>query len=272
MAPAAVADVATATGRALHGIRRRAARVHRRRGGDPIGGAGQAPAAQWEFLPAGDPLPLAARFAGELLAGRQRPWVDLRRGPLAIRDSLRLFASPSTPPSAPQRHSCSCRVASSSIAPPIRPGGRRLRAADGRGLQPAISRLGHAAQRAGGGEQRAPQDRGPRAAGKPGTVGESAFQVLQDVLGSVPAKVRYRIEKLMFTETSFTLEGRTVRTATWTRWPTPFGSRGWRFLRHKCAAIRTGHGHSCCAGNKPGKGCQRMAWVVERRGGRASER
>ncbi|HSU69070.1 MAG TPA: hypothetical protein VLJ39_19460 [Tepidisphaeraceae bacterium] len=42
----------------------------------------------------GSPSEAAARLGAEVLAGRQRPWAELRRGPLAIADSIRQHRKP----------------------------------------------------------------------------------------------------------------------------------------------------------------------------------
>lgn len=42
----------------------------------------------------GSPVSLAERAGLDILAGRERPWVELRRGPLAIADPLRLHRKP----------------------------------------------------------------------------------------------------------------------------------------------------------------------------------
>jgi hypothetical protein len=151
----------------------------------------------------------AARFADEVLSGRQGPWADFRRGPLAIQDPLRLYRRP-----------LNALVASAAIllivsaAVMIWRGVRYQRAANAADAQMveafqkqfpswavpanvrAVIESEHRKATARAGESLPPE------------ATRSALQTMRDVLDKLPAEGRFTLDRVTFEDQGFEMEGR----------------------------------------------------------------
>jgi hypothetical protein len=152
---------------------------------------------------------LAARFGDEVLSGRQRPWVDFRRGQLAIQDPLRLY-----------RRSLNALAASAAIllivsaAVMIWRGVRYAHAANTADAQMveafrkqfpgwavpanvrAVIESEHRKATARAGESLPPE------------ATRSALQTMRDVLDKLPAEGRFTLDRVTFEDQGFEMEGR----------------------------------------------------------------
>jgi hypothetical protein len=151
----------------------------------------------------------AAHFATEIVAGRQRPWVDFRRGPLAIADSLGLHRRPINALLAAAaamfivfagmmffrgwRYDHAARAADVQLAEEFHqqfPGF----AAPGNVRAVVESEYRKSRVRSGG--------------SLPPEASRSALQTLHDVLDKLPGEGRFTIDRASFDDQGFQMEGR----------------------------------------------------------------
>jgi hypothetical protein len=156
----------------------------------------------------GDVDSLVVQSAEKVLSGRRRPWIELRRGPLAIRDSLRLYRRPINAALAGAAVLLICisgallyrahryqQVATSS---------QRQMAEEFREQFPGWDVPSNVRVIV---ESERRKAAAAAAAAAPAHAARSALRSLTDVLGRLPGDSRFSIGRMSFGEGSFEMEG-----------------------------------------------------------------
>ena len=157
----------------------------------------------------GSPFETAARFGAEVLAGRQRPWVELRRGALGIQDSFRQH-----------RAALNALLAAAAVLLLALAGVMIARGLCYDRLSASSDRQGAAAfQRqfpgwpVPGNVRAVVESEHRKASAKlggslPPEAQRSALQTLHDVLSKLPADSHFTVDRATFEDEGFQMEGR----------------------------------------------------------------